>query len=756
MKKFLSLIFIIISLVGFSQEKPAKQDLKVGLVLSGGGAKGIAHIAVLKVLEEAGVRVDYIGGTSMGAIVGALYASGYTANQLDSIVRVIDFERILTDQTPRKSKPFYEKEIGEKYSLSLPVKNKKVGIPRAMSEGQNVLNLLTKLTQHVNNISDFNKLPIPFVCIATNLETGKQEVLNSGFLPEAVKASGSFPTLLAPVEIDGKILTDGGIVNNFPVDEVKNMGADVIIGVDIQSGLDKKENLGSAVAILNQIVGFQMYTTLESKYKKVDILIKPDVNNYNVVSFDKGKEIMEAGDVASREHINELKAIANQQTHKKNPKIETKQLIYDINNISIEGNVNYTRAYILGKLNFKKQDRTDYNKLIEGINNLYATGNFENIQYKIIDNKNAEGGSTLNLKVKENKVSNYIQFGAHFDDLYKTGIVINSTAKHLLNKNDIFSADLVLGDNIRYNLNYFIDNGFYTSFGIKSRYNSFNSNMNFNQTDGIIDESNINEINLVYEDFTNQIYFQTVFNRRFAIGIGGEYKHVKAFTETLSSLTTSNSVSASRKKRGYFDNSDYLNLIAYLKIDTYDKKYFQKNGVFLDVDFRWYLTSSEYKSDFLPEYLDFESFSQLKGKFGIAHTFFNKLTTHFTSEAGITIGDNDNRAIDYNIGGYGENLINTFIPFYGYDLAELNANSFLKSSLAFRYEFLPKNYLSITANYARVERDLFNGGNIFENTKSGYMVGYGIDTFLGPIEINHTWSPDHSENFWYFNVGYWF
>ncbi len=747
MKRTLIFVFFLTFLVSFSQEKPANQDLKVGLVLSGGGAKGLAHVSVLKVLEEAGVRVDYIGGTSMGAIIGALYASGYTANQLDSILKVIDFDLILTDQMPRKSKPFYEKEIGEKYALSLPVKNKRVGIPRALSEGQSVLNLLTKLTQHVNNITDFNKLPIPFVCIATNLETGKQEVLNSGFLPEAVKASGSFPTLLAPVEIEGKILTDGGIVNNFPVDEVISMGADVIIGVDIQSGLDKKDNLNSAVAIINQIVGFQMYKTLDYKYGKVDVLIKPDVTSYNVISFDKKKEIMKAGDIAAREQMDNLRTIAKQQTTKETSKIDTKQLQYDISDIRIQGNLNYTRAYILGKLNLKKQDKTDYNKLIQSINNLYATGNFENIQYKILDDIENEEGSILSLKVKEHRISNYLQLGVHFDDLYKTGIIINSTAKHLFNKNDIISADIILGDNIRYNFDYFIDNGFYTSFGVKSRYNSFNANLNFEQTNSNIEDSNVNEINLVYEDFTNQLYFQTVFNRKFALGVGGEHKHLKVFTETISSLEST--ISANRQKRLYFDNSHYLNLIAYLKIDTYDKKYFQKYGVFLDVDFRWFLSSSDYNNNF-------NSFSQLKGKVGFAHTFFNKLTTHFISEAGITIGENNNRALNYNVGGYGENFINSFIPFYGYDLAELTANAFLKSGLTLRYEFLPKNYFSATANYARVESDLFNEGRIFENTKSGYMVGYGIDTFLGPIEINHTWSPDHSDNYWYFNVGYWF
>ena len=714
------------------------KDMKVGLVLSGGGAKGLAHVAVLKVLEEAGVRVDYIGGTSMGAIVGALYASGYSAHQLDSIVNSINFEEILSDNIPRKSKPFYEKENGEKYALTLPIKGNKVGIPIAISEGQNVLNLLTKLTQHVSSINDFDKLPIPFVCIATNLETGMQETLRSGFLPEAIKASGSFPTLLAPVEIDGKLLTDGGIVNNFPVDEVKAMGADIVIGVDIQSGLGEKSDLDSFVKIVNQIVGFQMYKTLPYKYEMVDLLIKPKMDAFNVVSFNKIKEIQKEGELASREVLEDLRAIARQQHSGRTTKAEIHlKSSYHIDKIEVEGNENYTRAYILGKLNLKIRDLTSYQKLIESINNLTATGNFESVQYKIVTD---EMGTTLKFKVKENRISNFFKIGLHYDDLYKTGIIINTTSKHLLNKNDVVSADFVLGDNLRYNFDYFIDNGFYTSFGVKSSYNNFNTNVKF-------DEANVNKINLDYEDFTNQIYIQTVFSRKFAIGIGAEYKRIKVFTETISS--TENSFAPNEEERLYFDLSNYYNLISYLKIDTYDKKYFQKRGFFMNVNMRWYLSSSDYNDNFQP-------FSQLKGKVGFATTFFDKFTTHIISDAGITIGDNENRPLDYNVGGYGENFINNFIPFYGYDLAELNSNSFLRTSFTFRLEFLPKNYFSARANYARVEKDLFNEGKIFENTKSGYMLGYGLDTFLGPIEVNYSWSPDHKQTYWHFNVGYWF
>ncbi|MDO9038185.1 MAG: patatin-like phospholipase family protein [Lutibacter sp.] len=737
MKRFFLLAFIFSITLSFSQEVVERENIKVGLVLSGGGAKGFAHVAVLKVLEEAGVRIDYIGGTSMGAIIGGLYASGYSANQLDSIIKTTDFTKILIDNLPRKSKPFYDKEHGEKYILNVPIKNGKVGMPTALSNGQNVLNLLTSLTQHVNSINDFGKLPIPFVCIATNLETGKEEVLNKGFLPEAILASGAFPTLLAPVEIDGKLMTDGGVTNNFPVEQVKAMGADVIIGVDIQSGLENKEQLNSAVKILNQIVGFQMYQSMEHKYDSLDLVIKPNMKLYNVISFDKAKEIMLEGEQAAREKFSELKAIAARQVHHENQKIDLDQIKeFSIKKINIEGKNHYTRAYIVGKLNIKYDEIIDYGKVVSGINNLSATSNFEYVQYQIIHESD---GCVLNLKVKEKNVSNFLKLGGHYDDLYKTSILLNLTSKHILANNDMVSADIILGDNLRYNFDYFIDNGFYWSFGIKSRYNNFNANIKF-------DEANINKLNLNYQDFTNQIYLQTVFERKFAIGAGGEFKRIKVFSETISSLE--NEIQADTGKLT-FDKSNYLNLIAYLKIDTYDKKYFQKEGAYLDVDFRWYLASSDYNKNFV-------SFSHLKGKIGFAHTFFDKLTTHLVSEAGITIGENVNRVLDYNVGGYGENFINTFIPFNGYDYASLNGDSFLRSAITFRYEFLPKNYFQATTNYARVGSDLFNEGRIFENTKSGYMLGYGLDTFLGPIEFNYTWSPDHSEKYWYFNVGYWF
>lgn len=745
MKKILFLILLLPCLV-FSQKK-VKKDIKVGVVLSGGGAKGFAHVAVLKAIEKAGIRVDYIGGTSMGAIIGSLYASGYKAKELDSIIREQDFRKILKDELPRKSKSFYEKSIGEKYALTLPIKNGKIGVPVGLSKGQGFINVMSKLTQHVNFIEDFNKLPIPFLCIATNLENGKQEVLTKGFLPEAVAASGAFPTLISPIEIGDKLLTDGGVVNNFPVDEIKAMGADVIIGVDIQTGLEKKENLDSAVKILNQLVGFQMYENLEEKYKKVDVLIKPNMEKYNVVSFDKVDEIMQEGEKAVQEHFIKLNEIAQKQAliykEKVNKKAKKKIVI---NEIKVTGNKNYTRSFIIGKLNLKKKDTLTYDDLSERINNLYGTKNFKNVQYKVrLKNDKA----LLNIKIKETEINNFLQLGLHYDPLYKTGFLINTTFKHLLFKNDILSADLILGDNLRYNFNYFIDNGFHWSFGLKSSFNQFENKVSFEQ-------SGINKINLNYNELINQIYVQTVFGRRYALGIGVEHKLINAFTETITSINQSSSDGTTRSarsdkdKRYYFDKSNYLSAISYLAIDTYDKKTFPKRGFNLKAKFTWYLISSDYKNNF-------KQFSHLKGKVGFAKSFFNqKLTFQNVNEAGLTFGSNNNIVLDFIVGGYGENYTDSFVQLYGYDFASINNSSFIRSELISRYEVFPKNYLSAAVNIAKVDKNFLEGGRLLSDIKSGYRVGYGIETFLGPIEINYSWSPDNKNYYWYFNFGYWF
>lgn len=727
MKNKLLLLFLFVSLCALSQKKQPK----VGLVLSGGGAKGFAHISVLKELEKAGVQIDYIAGTSMGAIIGGLYASGYSAIQIEKIVTETDFFTLLQDIYPRRSKPFFEKEHGEKHAVVLPVNKGKIGLPKGVSRGQNVLGYFNYLLSPVDSITDFSKLPIPFFCIATDVETGLQVMLSGGSLPLSLRASGSFPTLLDPVEINGKLLIDGGVANNFPVEEMKKKGVDIIIGVDVQSKLFNKENIKSAIDVLNQISSYQMYKNSSEKVKMTDVYIHPNIYNYSVVDFEKSKEILSKGTVKAKEFIPVFDSIAELQTNKRKiysiGKVNTKFLV---NKININGNENYTRAYILGKLKIHEGDSITNKDLNLKLSYLLATGNFKKIDYQFSKSKQ---GKNILLKISESKQKANIRIGVHYDFVYKSGVLINYNQKNLLSKNDAISIDLVVGDKPRYDIQYFVDNGFYYSYGFSTRYNTFKADTQFNTT-------GINKINLQYTDFTSRAYVQTTFDRKFAFGLGVEHQNITAKTETISTPTSNPFI---------FDDSNYFNTYSYLKLDTFDDINFPTKGVFLDAKFKWYLWSSDYNKDFV-------QFSQIKGKLGFAKSFFNNFTFLYTSEAGFTLGKVNSETFDFYLGGYNKNFVNNFIPFYGYEINSLAEQTFLKSEFELRYGLPKDQYLHFIANYARVEDSVLNGGELFNDTKSGYAFGYSTKTIIGPLSIKYSWSPDTKKNFWYFNLGFWF
>lgn len=733
MKNFLTVIFLIFSVAFHSQEKQPK----IGLVLSGGGAKGFAHIGVLKEIEKAGIALDYIGGTSMGAIVGGLYAAGYSADQIEEIALETDFLTLLRDRLPRSSETFFEKEYGEKYIISLPVNRGIIGFPRAVSKGQNMLNLLLELFGGLEDTSDFTKLATPFFCIATDVETGKPVLLEKGSLPLALRASGSFPTLLNPVILEDKLLVDGGIANNFPVGVMKSKGMDIVIGVDVEGKLFEKDKLTSVVAILNQIMSYQMYNKSGKEKEKLDVYIHPDILEYNVIDFDKKEKIIERGVTEAKKYTTVFKELATKQKIKrKRKKLNFSKEKLAISGIEISGSENYTRAFVLGKLNIKVGDSISKQEITKRIYLLSATKNYERIEYNLF--KKEDKTYQLKLFLKESNEDASLKLGVHYDALYKSGVLANYNQKHLLLENDLFSLDMILGDNLRYNLNYFVDNGFYTSYGFRSRYNQFKTNAKFHPI--VSGFPSVSSINLKYTDITNQFFLQTTFNRKFALGIGLEHKYIKVTTETLASVLNQETT---------FDNSSYLNSYGYLKLDTYNKKYFPTKGYFADLNFKWYVLSSDYNNNFT-------RFVQTKGTFGFASTISDTFTFQMTNEAGFTLNNRTSNVFDFYLGGYNQNYINTFVSFYGYDFAELSDNSFLKSEFNFRYTFASKHYASFIANYGRLENNVFKDLDLFKDIKSGYALGYSYNTFIGPIEVKYSWSPDNNQNYWLFNLGFWF
>lgn len=314
----------------------------------------------------------------------------------------------------------------------------------------------------------------------------------------------------------------------------------------------------------------------------------------------------------------------------------------------------------------------------------------------------------------------------------------------MLLNNDEFSADLILGDNIRYNIDYFIDNGFHWSYGINTRHDRFEKAILKGTFSELEDQEINSKMTTKYNDFTTQLYVQTAFTNSFALRLGAESKYLRVFTEDITNNQT---------VENFYNNDAYFNAFAEIKVDTYDKNLFPKKGFYLDANYKAYVLAfdSEGKTQ-----ETFNPFTQLKGKLGFAHTFGDKLTTHIISEAGLTVGENNNRVLNFHLGGNNENFINNFTSFYGYDVGDLSNSTFLKTSLTLRYELVKKNYLSFIANAARADDDIINRGAIFDNTKLGYAVGYSLESFLGPVEVKYSWSPDTSQNIWFFNLGYWF
>ena len=708
---------------------------KIGLVLSGGGAKGFAHIGVLKVLEEAGVKIDYIGGTSMGAVIGGLYASGYNASQIDSIFQATNFNELINDFIPRSSKNFYERKNDELYALVLPFNKMKIGIPEALSKGMYNYNLLSRITRNVRDIKDFNKLPIPFLCIGTNIETGEEVLLNKGNLAQAMIASSAFPSLFSPVEIDGKILVDGGVVNNYPIEEVRKLGADIIIGVDVQDGLLDRTQLKDATKILVQITTLQSIERMKKNISNTDIYIKPDISQYGVVSFDKGKDIIRKGEEAAFAVYEQIKKIADVSNPYKKPKLVLQSDSLQIRGINSSRLDNYTKEYVISKLRFKPGTKTCYDDLLKGINNINATKNFSTISYSLDANKE---DVDLNISLKENATKTYLKFGLHYDNLFKSGVLINLTRKKAIFKNDVASFDIVLGDNIRYNLDYYIENGFNLSFGFKSNYNQFNRNVAKEISSLAFNNPDVNSLNVDFTDLTNQLYFQSVFVQKFLIGGGAELKYLKIKSETLANVDP------------IIDNSNYFSLFGYLKFDSFDNKYFPKKGWYFSGDIQSYLLSSNYTGDFQP-------YSIAKGDFGVAAKLFKNATIKFQTDAGFSFGQESVSFFNFILGGYGYNPLNNFKYLYGYDYLSVAGNSYIKSTGTIDYEFLKKNHVNFSANFANIGDRIFETVDWISIPKySGYAVGYGLETVIGPIEIKYSWSPEQPKGFTWFSIGFLF
>ncbi|NOS56609.1 MAG: patatin-like phospholipase family protein, partial [Cyclobacteriaceae bacterium] len=353
------------------------QKPKIGLVLSGGGAKGIAHVRILQVLDSLGIVPDYIAGTSMGSVVGALYASGYTGNQIDSLTKLIEWHTLFSNSLTFREINIEEKDEFGRYIYELPLKDLSPQFPLGLVEGQHIEELLATLFFPVNGITDFNKLPTPFLCVAADIVKGEPVILNKGSLAAAVRASMSIPTVFSPVRIDGKLLVDGGVFMNLPVTYCRDMGADYIIAVDVGGGLYKEEELASAATMLVQTTFLAGNISYQQEKAKSDIFV--DVVKHlhsGTMDFEDGVSIMQSGDKAVKESMKDLVDLSKRM--KVFPKRQVKRISYVQNKyrlqtIELDGISEGNKEFVLNRFGWKSGDLVNRDQITGSVHKLLGT-----------------------------------------------------------------------------------------------------------------------------------------------------------------------------------------------------------------------------------------------------------------------------------------------------------------------------------------------------------------------------------------------
>ena len=723
-RKICLALFVIYSLL--SQAGESAKDAKIGLVLSGGGAKGFAHIGVLKVIEEAGIPIDYITGTSIGSIVGGLYAIGYDATTLESVIGKQNWEELLSNSIKREYIPVILKEEQSRYLFSLPVESNKISIPRGLINGQNVMELFTYLSYGYHDITDFSRFPIPFKCIAADIATGQEVVLSKGYFPQAVRASMAVPAVFSACEIDGRMLVDGGIVNNFPVDRCREMGATIIIGVDIQDSLLSKDKIKSIPDVISQLTSLMSIERSATNRKNVDILIKPDLTGYSAASFDteSAKVLMKRGEDAARKMLPQLIRMRDSlglvPVIRKRRELPGDNEPIHVNKIEVEGTEKSNIVSFLGKMGIGKDEKVTLQHIRQSISQIYATGNYENVDYKIVGDEK----KTIHIIVKENSTS-WLNVGLHYDTDLQAASLINLTLYNDRISGSNLSLDAKLSSLPMFSARYSLDRGWKPGFVASASYIS-------DKIWGYDKGKRTAEVNVQLTNF--QLGTQAILSNALRVSLGTSFEHFHFGTEI-------GLPDGTELKDGTF-----FNYFAKVKLDEFDKPNFPVKGWALDGNFKMITDNGltyNGKSPLAVFGLTFKGVKKISNRIALLPSFYSQFT--LASEAPIYYKS--------YIGGFQKtNYFGIYLPFAGLRRMELSADNVALVRLDLRLRMWQKVFVSLNPNIGMYgdQASPFTEGNFI--TGGGFSIAY--DSVVGPIEFNIGSSNIHSKVNAFFSLGY--
>lgn len=705
---------------------------KVGLVLGGGGAKGAAEVGVLKVLEEAGIPIDYIAGTSIGAIVGGLYSVGYDVEDLDSLFRNQNWMFLLGDKVKRQAKTFLSKEEKEKYLIHIPLsRERKVSLPTGYIAGQNIVNFLSNLTVGYHQVEDFSKLPIPFRCVTVDLIEGKEFVLSSGSLPLAMRASMSIPGVFAPVEWNGKMLVDGGALNNLPVDVVRDMGADVVICVDLSTGWRTKEELKSVSAVADQLINIMGQDKYKQNREDADIYINPPLKGYNAASFQREAidSMITIGEEAAREHWDELSALreniyADENEAFTKPVRYTKPYDADscqIRFVEIEGIDGEEKEWIKKRIPIRENSNVRFEDIDYTIAKLQGLDIFSRVEYRLINSNPYD--LVFLLEPKEHK---RINIGARFDTEDLASIIANISNNQQFSTRHHYSLTGRISHNPYLELEYVYGHLFGAKVG-------FDYVLGYHDFDLYLDKRDLDAVEFISHSLSG-FYTRDIGSFRLKAGARFEY------FDYHSDLYKRNGELLS------LPSEHFIDYFANFTMDNYDRRYYPTRGSKVNI-------TGVLHTDNGAGFDGDSPFGEVAFHAETALKLCNRLYMLPMIKGRLLFGSNIPAVFLNYVGGMPDT---NYLPWQlaSESVQDINLldNNVVLGKLGLRYRFKDKIYLTAFGEYGKETHnipDILTGNDIW-----GCGLRLSYDFIVGPIGLQVNYSNLSKNAGIYINAGF--
>ena len=733
---FVLIAFFVLIQGGLSAQTQRRKT--VGIAFSGGGAKGAAHIGVLKALEAEGIPIDYVSGTSMGAVIGGLYAMGYSPDQLDSIIKAQDWNLLLSDNTTRKSQTLMERDNSNKYVVSIPLKKSQKTIG-GLVEGRNLYTLLTQLTIGYHDSIDFNRLPIPFACVATNIADGKEYVFHDGRLAVAIRSSMAIPAVFTPVKIHGMVLADGGLVNNYPVDVARDMGADIVIGVTLQEDLPDASDINGLSDVLNRLLDIMCKNKYADNLADTDLHIKIDVEGVSMLDFtaETVDKMIDRGwntTMANKHVLDSIKRVIYGVDEAEHAELTCGtraplklQTSIDLDSIDYIGCSPREMNIVLKKSRLRDAHTVSISQIEEALRIFHDELNYPDAYYSL---EEVDDRYKLRFYVADKKFSN-LMAGVRFD----SKDIISGQVKGVLyfdtKSPSYLSLTGRIGKQYMGRIDYAIE---------PALLRSVNLAYEFRRGDVDIDSHGDRFYNLIFRQHSGELKVTDLSarNLQFELGFRADYYD-------YSSFLTGGNVSETIPE---LKSDTYFNYFFGMKYNSMDSGYFPTRGA----DF--YASYTLYTDNFY-NYGGKAPISCVEAAWSGAFSVNNNFVLMPSFRGRALFGTNIQLMHQNVIGG---NFNGKYLPqqltFAGVTDTEITDNTLIIAGLTLRQRITGEHYLSLVGDFAAISHHAHNILN--ETFLYGVALEYAYNTKFGPMSLSLSYSKQCKDLYLFTNVGCYF